>query len=70
MFWIEKNFFETIEAECFKILWVTEEIKVDHDQLECFVIERTEKIEIEVFNWLENTIVSWCIFNNIPFLFI
>ena len=39
-----------IEAEHFKILWATEEIKVDHDQLECFIIEETEKIEIEVFN--------------------
>ncbi len=59
-----------IKAERFKILWATEEIEVDHDQLECFVIERTEKIEIEVFNWSENTIVSWYIFNNISFLFI
>ena len=70
MFWIEKNSFEMIKAECFKILWATEEIKVDRDQLKCFIIERTEKIEIEVSNWSENMIVSWCIFNNISFLFI
>ncbi len=71
MFWIENNSSWTIEAECLRILKaVAEEIKVDRDQLECFVLSETEKIKIEVSNWSENTIVSWCIFNNISFLFI
>ncbi len=44
--------------------------EVDHDQLECFELKEIEKIEIEVFNWFEKTMTSFCIFNNISFLFI
>jgi len=47
-----------------------EESEVDRDQLECFELRGTEKIEIEVFNWFEKTMTSFCIFNNISFLFI
>ncbi len=62
------------ETECLSILkivlWAAEEIEVDRDQLECFVFDEIKKIEIEVFNWSENTIVSCLMFNNILFLFI
>ena len=62
------------ETECLSILeillWAAEEIEVDHDQLECFVFDEIEKIEIEIFNWSGNTIVSCLMFNNISFLFI
>ncbi len=74
MFWIEKDFFWTVETECLSILkiwlWAAEEIKVDRDQLKCFVFDEIEKIEIEIFNWSENMIVSCFMFNNISFLFI
>jgi len=46
---IEKNFSETVEAERFRTLSV-EEIEVDRGQLECFVIDETEKIEIKTSN--------------------
>jgi len=49
---------------------VTEENKDDHDQLECFELRKIEKIEIEVFNWFEKTMMLFYIFNNISFLFI
>ncbi len=62
------------ETECLSILeillWAAEEIEVDCNQLEYFVFDKIEKIEIEVFNWSENTIVSCLMFNNISFLFI
>ncbi len=55
-----------IETECLRIfealLWVAEEMKVDHDQLECFVFDKIEKIEIEIFNWSENTMISCLMF--------
>ncbi len=74
MFWIENDFFwmnETKYLSILKILlWVVEEIKVDHNQLKCFIFNEIEKIEIEVFNWSENMIVSCFMFNNISFLFI
>ncbi len=74
MFWIKNDSFWMIETECLRIfealLWVAEEMKVDRDQLKCFVFDEIEKIEIEIFNWLENTIVSCLMFNNISFLFI
>ena len=74
MLWIENNSFWMIKAECLSILsnllWIAEEIEVDHNQLECFEFNEIKKIEIEVFNWSLNTIVSWCMFNNISFLFI
>jgi len=74
IFWIENNFFWMNETECLSILkillWAAEEIKVDRDQLECFVFDEIEKIEIEIFNWSENTIVLCLMFNNISFLFI
>ncbi len=42
------------ETECLSILkillWVAEEIKVDYDQLECFIFDEIKKIEIEIFN--------------------
>ena len=47
-----------------------EESELDHDQLECFELREIEKIEIEVFNWFEKTMMLFCIFNNISFLFI
>ncbi len=57
MFWIENDSFWTIETECLSILktllWAAEEIEVDRDQLECFVFDKIEKIEIEVFNYQE-----------------
>jgi len=74
MFWIENDSFWMIETERLKIfealLWVAEEMKVDRDQLECFIFDKIEKIEIEIFNWSEYTIVSCLMFNNILFLFI
>ena len=63
-----------IETERLRIfealLWVAEEVRVDRDQLEYFVFDEIEKIEIEISNWSENTIVSCLMFNNISFLFI
>ncbi len=54
MFWIENDFFWMIKTEHLSILkillWAAEEIKVDRDQLECFVFDEIEKIEIEIFN--------------------
>ncbi len=74
MFWIENDSFWMNETECLSILeillWAAEKIKVDHDQLECFVFDEIQKIEIEIFNWSENMIVSCFMFNNISFLFI
>ncbi len=74
MFWIENDSFWMNETECLSILkillWAAEEIKVDRDQLECLIFNEIEKIEIEIFNWSENTIVSCLMFNNISFLFI
>jgi len=32
------------------LLKVVEEVKVDHDQLECFELNEIEKIEIEIFS--------------------
>ncbi len=62
---------ETEHLSILKILlWAAEEIKVDYDQLECFVFDEIKKIEIEIFNYSENMIVSCFIFNNISFLFI
>jgi len=74
MFWIENDSFWMIETERLRIfealLWVAEEMRVDRDQLKCFVFDEIEKIEIEISNWSENTIVSCFMFNNISFLFI
>ncbi len=74
MFWIKNDSFWMNETECLSILeillWAAEEIKVDRDQLKCFVFDEIKKIEIEIFNWSENTIVSCLMFNNISFLFI
>ncbi len=74
MFWIENDSFWMNETKCLSILkillWAVEEIKVDRDQLECFVFDEIKKIEIKVFNWSENMIVSCFMFNNISFLFI
>ncbi len=74
MFWIKKDFFWMNETECLSIfeilLWAAEEVEVDRDQLEYFIFDEIEKIEIEIFNWSENTIVSCLMFNNISFLFI
>ncbi len=74
MFWIENDSFWMIETECLSILetllWAAKEIEVDRDQLEYFVFDEIEKIEIEIFNWSRNTIVSCFMFNNISFLFI
>jgi len=53
---IEKNSSKIVEAERFRTLSV-EGIEVDRGQLECFVIDKTRKIEIEISNWLGNTIV-------------
>ena len=43
-----------VKTECLSILktllWVVKEIKVDHDQLKCFIFDEIQKIEIEVFN--------------------
>ncbi len=74
MFWIKNDFFWMNETERLNILkillWAAEEIKVDRDQLKCFVFDEIKKTEIEIFNWSENTIVSGLMFNNISFLFI
>ncbi len=74
MFWIENDSFWMIETECLRIfealLWAAEKIEVNCNQLECFVFNEIEKIEIEIFNWSENMIVSCLMFNNISFLFI
>ncbi len=74
MFWIKNDSFWMIETECLKILEAlleaAEEVKVDRNQLECFIFDEIEKIEIEIFNWSRNTIVSCFMFNNISFLFI
>jgi len=72
MLWIENDsFWAVIEMSRLSIVevlvWVIEESEVDSDQHECFEIE---KIEIEVFNWFEKTMTSFCIFSNISFLFI
>ncbi len=52
------------------LVWVIEKDEVDHDQLKCFELREIEKIKIEVFNWFKKTMTSFCIFNNISFLFI
>jgi len=75
MLWIKNDsFWAVIETSCLNIIkilvWVIEEDKVDHDQLECFKLREIEKIEIEVFNWFKKTMTSFCIFSNISFLFI
>jgi len=74
IFWIKNDFFWMNETERLSILeillWAAEEIEVDRDQFECFVFDEIEKIEIEISNWSENTIVSCLMFNNISFLFI
>ncbi len=68
---IENDSFWTSRLSIIEILvWVIEEDEVDRDQLECFELRKIEKIEIEVFNWSEKTMTSFCIFNNISFLFI
>ncbi len=46
---IEKNSSKIVEAERFRTLSV-EGIEVDRGQLECFVIDKTRKIEIEISN--------------------
>ncbi len=42
------------ETECLSILevllWAAEKIKVNRDQLKCFVFNEIEKIEIEISN--------------------
>ena len=53
---IKKNFFKIVEAKRFRTLSV-EEIEVNRGQLECFVINKIEKIEIKTSNWSGNTIV-------------
>ncbi len=75
MLWIENDSFwaviETSRLSIIEILvWVIEEDEVDCSQLECFELREIEKIEIEVFNWFEKTMTSFCIFSNISFLFI
>ncbi len=75
MLWIENDsFWAVIEINRLSIVeilvWVIEEDEVDRDQLECFELSEIEKIEIEVFNWFEKTMTSFCIFSNISFLFI
>ncbi len=74
MFWIENDSFWMIETERLRIFealsWVAEEMRVDRDQLKCFIFDEIEKTEIEISNWSENTIVSCLMFNNISFLFI
>ncbi len=75
MLWIKNDSFwaviETSRLSIIEILvWMIEEDEVDRDQLECFELRRIEKIEIEVFNWFEKTMTSFCIFSNISFLFI
>ncbi len=46
---IKKNFFKIVEAKRFRTLSV-EEIEVNRGQLECFVINKIEKIEIKTSN--------------------
>jgi len=75
MLWIKNDSFwaviETSHLSIIEILvWVIEKSEVDRDQLECFELSEIEKIEIEVFNWFEKTMTSFCIFSNISFLFI
>ncbi len=75
MLWIENDSFcaviETSHLSIIKILvWVIKKSEVDRDQFECFKLSEIEKIEIEVFNWFEKTIMLFCIFSNISFLFI
>ena len=75
MLWIENDsFWAVIEINRLSILkilvWVIEENEVDCNQLECFKLSEIEKIEIEVFNWFEKTMMLFCIFSNISFLFI
>ena len=74
MFWIKNDSSWMIQTECLNILkillWAAEEVKVDRDQLECFIFDEIKKIEIEIFNWSENIIVLCFMFNNISFLFI
>ncbi len=55
MLWIKNNFFwAVIEMNHLSIIevlvWMIEENKDDHDQLECFESRRIQKIEIKVFN--------------------
>ncbi len=75
MLWIENDsFWAVIKMSCLSIVevlvWVIEESEVNRDQLKCFELSEIEKIEIEVFNWFEKTMTSFCIFSNISFLFI
>ena len=71
MLQIKNDSFRTSCLSIIKILvWMIEENKDDRDQLECFELRRIEKIEIEVFNWFEKTMMLFCIFSNISFLFI
>ncbi len=71
MLQIENDFFWTDCLSIIEILvWVIEENKDDCNQLKCFELRKIEKIEIEVFNWFKKTMTSFCIFNNISFLFI
>ncbi len=67
MLQIENDSFWIIEVECLNILnnllWTAEKIEVNHDQLKCFKFDEIEKIEIEIFNWSLNIIVSWYMFN-------
>ncbi len=75
MLWIKNDsFWAVIEMSRLSIIetlvWVIKEDEVDRSQLECFELREIEKIEIEVFNWFRKTMTSFCIFNNISFLFI
>jgi len=75
MLWIKNDSFwamiEMRRLSIIKILvWVIEESEVDYDQLKCFELSEIKKTEIEVFNWFEKTMMSFCIFSNISFLFI
>ena len=67
-FWavIEMNHLNIIKI----LVWMIKKNKDDHNQFECFKLRRIEKTEIEVFNWFEKTMMSFCIFSNISFLFI
>jgi len=73
--WIKNDFFwaviEMSRLSIIKILvWVIEKSEVDCNQLKCFELSEIEKIEIEVFNWFKKTMMLFCIFSNISFLFI
>ncbi len=71
MLWIENDFSRMSRLSIIEILvWMIEESEDDRDQLECFELREIEKIKIEVFNWFEKTMTSFCIFSNISFLFI